>query len=186
MHELETIESRSVFAGRFFEVFVERFRRANGTEVEREIVRHPGAVAVVPVREDGSILMVRQGRAAVADHLLELPAGKLEADEDPWECARRELLEETGYGCAHLELLSAYFSTPGFSDERVHVFVGTELQRIQDPPDHDGDESISIEWLGGQEAMEAIFDSRIVDAKTIIGITLLRLRDDPRNLGEMV
>lgn len=186
MHELETIESRSVFAGRFFEVFIERFRRSDGAEVEREIVRHPGAVAVVPVRDDGSILMVRQGRAAVSDKLLELPAGKLEADEDPWECAKRELLEETGYRCGHMELLSAYFSTPGFSDERVHVFLGSDLEKVQDPPDSDGDEPISIEWLGEQEALEAIFDSRIVDAKTIIGIALLKLRENPPNLGETV
>lgn len=186
MDELTTIESRSVFKGKFLEVFVERFRGADGTEVQREIVRHPGAVAVIPVRDDGSILMVRQGRQAVGDRLLELPAGKLEPGEDPWECARRELLEETGHRCGHMELLCAYYSTPGFSDERIHVFLGSELEKITEAPELDGDEPISIEWMAEQEALEAVFDGRIVDAKTIIGIALMKLREDPRNLGETV
>lgn len=171
-----------MFHGKVIDVFVDRMR-VDGTEVEREIVRHPGAVGIVALSGDSTILMVRQHRHAVDNRLLEIPAGKLDENEDPWDCARRELLEETGYRCHHLELLASYYSTPGFSDERIHVFLGSDLEKVTEPPTHDGDEPIAIEWLREDEAVGAIFDGRIVDAKTIIGVALLKLQEHPEDLG---
>ena len=182
-NDREIYESRSVFKGQIVEVVVERIRTPDGRDIERETVRHPGAVAVVPVAEDGNILMVRQGRHAVDNLLLELPAGKLDADEDPWDCAKRELEEETGYRCGSLELLVSYYSTPGFSDEKVHVFLSRQITKVAEAPTLDGDEPISIEWLHQDEALAAVLDGRIVDSKTIIGITLLKLQEHPEDLG---
>ena len=181
-YEREVLSSRNVFQGEFISVAVDRVRLDDGGEANREVVRHPGAVGVVAVNDDGSILMVRQARHAVANHLLEIPAGKLETNEDPWECAKRELEEETGYRCGSLELLSAYYSSPGYSDEKVHVFLGTGLERIREAPVADGDEPISIEWLTQEEAISAVFDGRIIDAKTVIGVALLKLREHPEDL----
>jgi ADP-ribose pyrophosphatase len=178
----EVVESKVVDAG-FLKLVTDRIRMPNGSEVEYQIVLHPGAVAVVPVAEDGRILMVRQHRHAIDNNLLEIPAGKLEPDEDPWTCARRELREETGYSCRHLELLCSFYSTPGFSDERIHVFLGRELDKLSEPPELDGAEPISIEWLEEDEAVPAILDGRIVDGKTIIGLALARLRDEPGQAG---
>jgi len=181
-YEAETVSSRNIFQGNFISVAVDRVRFDDGREADREVVRHPGAVGVLVMDEEGSILMVRQGRHAVSNHLLEIPAGKLEANEDPWECAKRELEEETGYRCGGLELLTAYYSSPGFCDEKVHVFLGADLEKVSEAPEADGDEPISIEWLSEEEAVSAVFDGRIVDAKTIIAITLFKLRKHPEDL----
>lgn len=181
-YEREVVSSQSIFKGAFIEVAVDRVRFDDGREAHREVVRHPGAVGVVVLDEERRILMVRQARHAVANHLLEIPAGKLDANEDPWEGAKRELEEETGYRCGALELLSAYYASPGYSDEKVHVFLGADLEKVSEAPDSDGGEPISIEWLSEEEAVSAVTDGRIVDAKTIIGITLLKLREHPEDL----
>ncbi|HVE76259.1 MAG TPA: NUDIX hydrolase [Actinomycetota bacterium] len=182
-HGRKVVESRSVFKGQIFEALVERVALPDGKEVEREVVRHPGAVGVIPIDADGNILFVRQHRHAVEDDLLEIPAGKLAENEDPWLCARRELEEETGFKCGSLELLISYWSTPGFSNERVHIFTATELEKVADAPVLDGDEAIASEWLSEDEATGAIFDGRIKDGKTIIGVALLKLQEHPEDLG---
>ncbi len=114
----EVIESKSPYRGSFFSVQVDRIRLPNGREANREFVRHPGAAAVVPLK-DGAVLLVRQTRYAVGSDLLEIPAGKLDVPgEDPADCARRELKEETGYEAGVLEALGVFYSSPGFTDER--------------------------------------------------------------------
>ncbi len=168
----ETLTSEIVYDAGFFKVVKEEVRLPNGDTHDYHFCKHPGAVAVVPVDDDGNILMVRQFRQACHDMLLEIPAGKIDPGEDPWVCGRRELLEETGYECGDLDLLSSFYPSPGMTDEKTHVFVGRELKIVAPVPTHDGGEPISLEWMGKEEAFQAIEDGRIVDGKSIIGITL--------------
>ncbi len=133
--------------------------------VRRELVVHPGAVTILPLLDPQTVVMIRNYRFAVGAELLELPAGTLEPPEPPVECAARELEEETGYKAAHFERLCEFYTTPGFTDERMHVFVATGLtpakQRLE------ATEQIRVEIVPLRDALEATTDGRIVDAKTI-------------------
>lgn len=177
MKQPEKVSSRTVFEGKFFTVVSDTFIREDGSSTTWDVVRHPGAVGVVATAEDGSVLLVRQARHTVEDNLLELPAGKLEQGEDPLECARRELEEETGYR-GSLELIKTFYTTPGFSDERFYLYLASDLEKVGDASGMDGDEPISIEWLGAPELRASLFDGRIEDAKTLIGLSLLLLMDE--------
>jgi ADP-ribose pyrophosphatase len=175
----EVIESRSPYQGSFFSVHVDRIRLPGGRETTREIVRHPGAAAVVPLK-DGEVLLVRQNRHAVGADLLEIPAGKLDVPgEDPLQCARRELREETGYVAGVFVALGVFYSSPGFTDERFYLYLATELEQVDPPPSHDGGEPISAEWLRLEAAVDAVTTGKIVDAKTALGLVLARLRGQP-------
>lgn len=177
----EVLDSETPFAGKFFQVLVEHVRLPNGKTARRDFVRHPGAAAVVPLRRGGGgdeVLLVRQNRHAVGADLLEIPAGKLDVHGESAEaCARRELLEETGFTAEALEPLGVFFSSPGFTDERYHLFVATGLTASGPPPDNDDGEPISAEWLPLGEAVAASGDGRIVDAKTALGLALVALRE---------
>ena len=178
----EVIDSRSPYRGSFFSVQVDRIRLPGGREATREIVRHPGAAAVVPLK-DGAVLLVRQNRHAVGSDLLEIPAGKLDVPgEDPADCARRELKEETGYEAGVLEALGVFYSSPGFTDERYHLYLATGLEQVGPAPEHDGGEPISAEWLRLDSALNAVTTGEIVDAKTALGLvlTLATLRREQR------
>lgn len=153
------------------EVVVDEIKLPDGSKATREIVRHPGAVGVVPV-VGSRLLLVRQNRHAVGEDLLEIPAGKLDPAEDPETCARRELLEETGYRCENLQHLTTFLPSPGFSDERVHLYLTTDAVQAEKAPDADDGEPIKIEWLDLSDSAKAIDDGRIVDSKTIIGLML--------------
>jgi ADP-ribose pyrophosphatase len=172
-HQL--ISSKTVFKGGLLEVLVDEIKLPDGSTRKREIVRHPGAVGVVALSGDG-VLLVRQNRHAIDDDLLEIPAGKLDAGEDPEKCGRRELLEETGYEAAEVERLTTFLTSPGFSDEKVHLFLTTSISRRSDPPEADEGEPISIEWLPFDDAIAQIQEGKIVDSKTIIGLLLARER----------
>lgn len=171
----ERLDSEIVYDAGFFKVVKEAVKLPDGQVRDYHFCKHPGAVAVVPVDDDGRILMVRQFRQACDDALLEIPAGKIDPGEDPWVCGRRELLEETGYECGDLDLLSSFYPSPGMTDEKTHVFVGRELKIVAPAPTHDGGEPLSLEWMGRDEAFDAIEDGRIVDGKSIIGITLYQM-----------
>jgi ADP-ribose pyrophosphatase len=177
----EILSSETPYRGGFFTVVVDRIRLPNGRETKREYVLHPGAAAVVPVR-DSSVLLVRQNRHAVGADLLEIPAGKLDvAGEEPAACADRELLEETGYRAGRLEPLGDFYASPGFTDERFHLFLATDLQQEGPAPTHDEGEPISTEWLGLDEAVAAVQDGRISDSKSALGIVLAKLRIEKGN-----
>lgn len=172
----EVVDSRSVFKGRLLEVVVDVVRLPSGELAEREIVRHPGAAAVVALQGD-RVLLVRQNRHAVGRDLLELPAGKLDRkDEDPSSCARRELQEETGYRAGGLEVLGSFLTSPGFSDERVHLFLASAVEKAGPPPADDEGEPIHSEWLTLRAAREAVIAGEIEDSKTIIGLLLASSR----------
>ena len=168
----ERIGSDEVWSGRIARVRVDRFRYSDGEEAKREIVSHPGAVGVVA--HDGEHLwLVRQPREAVGDQaLLELPAGKLDEEgEGPLDTAKRELAEEIGKSAATWTHLATFWSSPGFSDEQVHIYLATDLS---DAPDADADENerIDVERVPLARLDDVIRDCE--DAKTLVGLLWFR------------
>jgi 8-oxo-dGTP pyrophosphatase MutT (NUDIX family) len=173
-HHFERSGSETIWNGHIGSVRVERYRYDDGREVTRENVHHPGAVGIVAV-DDEHVWLVRQPReiVGVAD-LLEIPAGKLDvAGEAPLDSARRELAEEIGKGAHHWEPLKAFFTTPGFSDERIELFLATAVHDVTQP-EIDEDERIEIVPWPLDRLDEAIAASE--DAKTLVGLLLLRAR----------
>ena len=145
----------------------------NGTTLDLEIVRHPGAAAVVPLlsspdAEDPHVLLLRQYRYAGGGMIWEIPAGVLEPGEEPIACARRELREETGAEADSIEHLTTIFTTPGFTDERIHLFVATGIRGGTATPN--SDELIEVRPQPLSQTMKMIRDGEIVDAKTIVAL----------------
>jgi ADP-ribose pyrophosphatase len=134
----------------------------------REVVRHPGAVTILPLLEDGRICLIQNYRASVDRTLIELPAGTLEPSESPKQTAARELTEETGFVAGNLQSLHEYYLSPGVLDERMHVFVATELSL--DKPNREPDERIENLVVSIDEALAMVRDQRIQDAKTIASL----------------
>ena len=170
----EQISSETIWSGHIGTVRVERYRHADGEEVTRENVAHPGAVAVVPV--DGEhVWLIRQPREICGERaLLEVPAGKLDRDgEDPLRAAERELAEEIGKAAGRWEHLKAIYTSPGFTDERIDVFLATDLRDVERPPVEE-DERIEIVAWPLHRLDEAIGECE--DAKSLVGLLLLRAR----------
>lgn len=166
----DMISSEVVFAGRVLTVRHDTVRLPDGREASREVVAHPGAVAVVPVTETGEVVLVRQFRYPVGKALLEVPAGKLDKGERPEDCARRELEEETGLRAGRLEHLASFYTAPGFTDEIMHLYVARELTPTAQ--NTDSDEFLEIERYTPAAAKAMVGTGEIVDAKTIVGLLL--------------
>src|SRR2546429_7104326 len=165
----EFIDTKKVFTGRVFDVTVATVREADRTYV-REVVHHPGSAVILPAFDDGTIALVRQYRHPAVKYLLELPAGTLNDKERPEEGAVRELEEELGLIAGKLEKLSEFFVSPGFCEEKMRLYLATDLiqtaQRLED------DELIEVVRLPIDRALQLITDGEIEDAKTIIGLML--------------
>lgn len=170
---MEELGSRTVLEGSPFEVAEKRFRRGDGSEVERQVVEHPGSVAIV-AHDEEVVYLVRQPREAIAaDGLLEIPAGTMDVDgESERECAERELSEEVGLRAERWERLRAIYPSPGFLDERVTIFLATGLSA--QTAEGDEDEQIEIVRLPLAEIDAAL--PEIEDAKTLVALLLLRER----------
>jgi ADP-ribose diphosphatase len=164
---MEPDASRTGYDGKLFDVTVEQWG-----EHEREIVEHPGAVAVVAVDQEGMVALVRQRREAARKELLELPAGTLEEDEQPLESARRELAEETGLTGGTWRELAAFYTTPGFCRERMHLFAAESVEHGSASPEAD-EELELVRWRVDDIAKRLV---EIEDAKTLVGL-LLYLRE---------
>jgi ADP-ribose pyrophosphatase len=150
-----------------------RYRAADGTEFDRQVVRHPGAVAVVPLHDDGTVTLVRQFRAAIDGDLLELPAGLRDvAGEPDRRTAERELVEEAGLAADDLELLVTFHNSPGFCDESVSVFLATGLHDVGHDRQGIEEQHMTVERIPLDEALALIGNGLVTDAKTIIGLTL--------------
>ena len=163
----ETIESKTLHRGRNFSFKTDRVRLSNGRETVRDVVDHPGAVAIVPV--DGEeLVLVRQYRYAAGKALLEIPAGTLEPGEDPYGCAVRELQEETGYAASGWSRLLSCYMAPGYSSEVIHFYVAEGLSQVGMHPEED--ESITVERHVFDEVVKMIEDNEIMDSKTITGV----------------
>ncbi|MEN6412543.1 MAG: NUDIX hydrolase [Veillonellales bacterium] len=167
------IRSNSIFNGKILNLVCDTVQLPNGKEATREVVHHPGAVAVVPILEDGCIVLVRQYRYPIGKILLEIPAGKLEPEEDPDECARRELKEETGYIAGTIKKLTAIYTTPGFSNEVIHLYLALNMKLAEVCPDED--EFIKVETYSRSKIKAMIHDGLITDAKTILGLLMAGL-----------
>jgi len=170
-----TVSSRRVYAGRVLNLDIDQVRFPDGSIGELELIRHAGAAAVVPFLDDprqpdARLLLIRQYRYAADRFLYEIPAGRLDPGETPIECARRELLEETGCTADALRPLGSFFTTPGFIDEYIHVFIATGLTRGVASPERD--EFIQSESHTSLGALRMIERGEIVDGKTIIALLL--------------
>lgn len=167
------ISSRRVYSGKIINVDIDTVRFPNESVGELEMVRHPGASAVVPflsdpAKDDPQILLIKQYRHAADDFIYEIPAGKLDGDEDPRVCAERELREETGCTATHIEHIYTFFTTPGFTDERIHAFMATGLK--QGKTAHEKDEFMSVETVTLSKALELIKTGELKDAKSALAI----------------
>lgn len=174
MDELPEFLHRSrAYSGRYLKVDLEHVRNPAGEEIELELIRHPGASAVVPLlsdrgSDDPQVLMLRQYRYAAQGMIWEIPAGVLDPGEDPETCARRELLEETGATAGTLEHLTTVYTTPGFTDERIHLFLATDL-RVSEAQ-RNADEYIVTESRPLSQILGMIQSGDIQDAKTIVAL----------------
>lgn len=164
--EEKTIDSKDIYDGKILKLRLDTVELPDGSSSKREIVEHSGGVAVVAVTDSGELLMVRQYRKAMEKELLELPAGKLEAGEDPLECAERELREETGYKAGSIELLSEFYTAPGFCSEKVYVYIAKELEFVGEALDEG--EFLEVEKYRIEELGSLL--SELQDAKSIIGV----------------
>ena len=168
--ELEetVIGTEEIFKGKIVHLRVDRVRMPDGSESKREIVGHPGAVCIVPVRDDGMVLMIRQFRLAAGKVLLEVPAGTREPGETPAECAARELEEETGYKATELLPLFSVFLAPGYSSELIHGYLATGL--TQSKAHTDSDENVELVPLPLDEVVQRVLAGELQDAKTVAAI----------------
>lgn len=166
-----TVESCEVYAGRAFRVR-EDVIEADGRRMNRQVVVHPGAAAILPLLPDGRIVLVRQYRHALAERFLEIPAGTLEPGEPPAECARRELEEEAGYRAGALAPLGSVCPAPGISTEIIHLFAATELTAVPARPEPDEDIEIELHPLDGVVRMIAAGEIR--DGKTVAAVARWR------------
>lgn len=163
-----TIDSHVDFRGRLLTVRTDRVRLPDGSETNREIVEHRGAVAIVALDSDGNVLLVRQFRKPAERALLEIPAGTLEAGEEPLECARRELIEETGHRAATMERICGFYTAPGYCTEFLHVFVAHDLTPAS--AEADADERIEVVRLPLPRCLRLVRSGEIRDAKSIVGL----------------
>jgi ADP-ribose pyrophosphatase len=170
--EIRVLSSRNIYRGRVVRLDVDRVVEPSGIEVEREVVRHPGAAVLLPVTGDQRVILIRQFRYAAGETLLEVPAGTIDPGETPEETAKRELLEETGYHAGKLEKLAEFFPSPGILAERMHLFLATELEKREASPE--ADESLTVVELPWERALALEPGKDVRDAKTIVALSFLR------------
>lgn len=162
------LKSEYVYEGRVIRLRVDQVELPDGRGAVREVMEHPGAAVIVPIDAEGNVRLVRQYRDAIGQQLLEVPAGKLDHGEDPADCARRELREELGLVAGSLTVLTSFYSSPGFCDEILHVYLAEDLTQEQE--DYDHEEFIEPE----ERPMEPLDDllAELSDGKSIIGVVL--------------
>lgn len=163
-------DERYVYQGKLLNLKVAEITLPSGRKTTREVVEHPGAVAIVPFTAPDRLILVRQFRYGANRTLLEVPAGTLEPGEDPLKCAQRELAEETGTSAGKIKKIAQFYTSPGILNEIIHLFVATDLKRLPDRKISDEDEGIEIVEMSLDEALNLVKCGEIVDAKTIIGL----------------
>ncbi len=162
-----------IYRGRVFSMVRENVTLDNGVTVDIDTIRHPGASAVVPLTADGAVILIRQYRHSVGGYIWEIPAGTLNPDEDPGRCAARELTEETGYTAGSWRGLGEITPLPGYSDERIHLFLATDLAAARQ--NLDADEVLDVHEFPFDTAAAMIENGDIQDAKTICALLRVRL-----------
>ena len=169
---------KTIFKGKVVTLNLETVTLPNGATVELEVVRHPGAAAIVPMKDEQTVILIRQFRLAAGGFIYEIPAGKLFPGEDPQLCAERELEEEIGYRAATVERLETFLTAPGFTDEVMHLFKASNLTKTAQKLDHD--EVLEVVEMSLEKALAHIRDGTIRDAKTIVGLQSVYLRQRSR------
>ncbi|BCU81669.1 ADP-ribose pyrophosphatase [Polycladomyces abyssicola] len=173
--EEKTIKSQTIYEGNIIRLQLDQVTLPDGRTSQREIVKHPGAVAVVAITDEKKLVLVRQFRKPLEKTILEIPAGKLEPGEDPRVCAFRELKEETGYRAEEMTPLVSFYTSPGFADEIIHLYVASGLHRGEARPDQD--EFVELVELTLPEAWQRIADGEICDAKTVAAVYHWQLKE---------
>ena len=166
----KTLESKILFAGKILTLRFDTVSLPNGRQATREVIEHPGAVAVVPIMDDGRIILVRQYRHPLGELMLEIPAGKLDKGESPDDCVRRELAEETGYIGRNIRKITSIHTTPGFSNELIHIYIARDL--VPTDQNLDEDEFINVEYYTKDEIKSMLDNGVFSDAKTMVGLLL--------------
>lgn len=164
----KTMKSEKVYEGKILNLRIDTVELPNKKYSKREIIEHPGGVAMVPIKEDGSVILIKQYRKAIEGFIYEIPAGKIELNEEPKETAIRELIEEINYRPTKLTYMSEFYSSPGFTDEKIYIFLAENL--IMETSTVETDEYIEVEEFTFDEVVKMIKRNEIIDGKTIIGI----------------
>lgn len=170
--EEKTMKSDKLYEGKLLNLRVDTVEIPDKKYSKREIVEHPGGVGIIPITDDNSIVLVKQYRKAVERFLLEIPAGKLELNEEPRETAIRELKEETGFEAKNIEYLLEFYTSPGFSNEKIYLFLATDLTEGEPTPDVG--EFIETEKYKIDDLIKMVERGEIVDSKTIIAINFAK------------
>jgi ADP-ribose pyrophosphatase len=171
--ELTLLKRDILYTGKVFDMIVDHVEYPSGKKGVREIAHHPGGAVVVPLFDTGDILMVRQLRYPLGKHILELPAGKLDKGEDPSHAALRELEEETGWTAGKLEKLTSIYTTPGFCDEELHIYLARGLR--ESPHGHkreEGEQTMTLHTIPLRDAVTMAYNGELKDSKTVIGLLL--------------
>lgn len=169
MHlEEKTTASETVYNGKIFKVTKDSALLENGSEVQRDVVHHSGGVTIIPINENGEILMVRQYRYPHHKVMLEIPAGKLEPNESHYDCGKRELLEETGCTCREYKYIGEIVPTPAYVSEVIHMYMASGLEYSEQ--NLDDDEFLDVEKVPLEKAVEMVMNGEITDSKTQIGV----------------
>lgn len=169
----KTISTRPIFEGKVVSLHIDTVELPDGNTATREVVRHPGAVAILALHED-KLILVDQYRQPMGRCELEIPAGKLEPGEDPLEAAKRELEEETGYRANRITLLHSFYTSPGFADEIIHLYIAEDLTKGEASPDED--EFLELYESSLEEVESYIAEGRIADGKTLLAVYAWKLQ----------
>jgi len=163
-----TLDSRLVFEGVFLKLFVDQVQSADGHQGTREYLRHPGAVMIIPLLDAEHVLLERQFRYPLGRSIVEFPAGKIDAGEAPFQCARRELLEETGYTARRWSYLGGLHNAIAYSDEKIEIFLAEDLERTGDAT-LDAGETLEVFEAPWRQLLEWVRDGAVTDVKTMVG-----------------
>lgn len=175
--ELRRLSREVVYRGRTIDLLVDQVEYPSGNRSVREIAHHPGGAVTVPVFDDGTVLFVRQLRYPLNLHIMELPAGKLDPGEDPIRAAARELREETGWSAGRMEKLASIYTTPGFCDEILHLFLARDLAPAEEGHGREeGEFTMTLDRVPMDRAIGMIEKGEIQDGKTIVGLLLAARR----------
>lgn len=173
--EEQTIKTEQIYQGKIVDLQVDDVTLPNGKTAKRELIKHSGAVAVIPVTKDNKIVFVKQYRKPLEKTIIEIPAGKLEKGEKPETTAVRELEEETGYTTDQLSFVTSFYTSPGFADELMYIYLTADLQKLDHPVAGDEDEFVEVIELTLEEAKQYMKDEQIHDAKTNYAILHLEM-----------
>ena len=165
-----TNSSKLIYQGQILQLVVDNVTLPNGKAVDLEILHHPGGAAIVALDTHNQVCLLRQFRHAAGGWIWELPAGKLETDEDPQTTAARELAEEAGLQAGHWDMLGEIIVSPGFCDEIIHLYLARDLTAVPARPEDD--ELFEVHWVPFEQALQQVHDGTLSDAKTMLGLTL--------------